>query len=196
MQAQASVGWRLTIHSSQARIGRRLVARLRLYSHPVAALLWVGLIQALGLMKRIVALLIFSIILTSADCSSGSSKHEPQAGISVDSTQTAVALDWLRSNKNESALATNRFGPTSAAIEFVEQLFAAGATQVLVVARFTEPERIAAEGGPYADELIVQLPKNPEQRSALFRIIAKETESEGFESPQDTGQATEALWWD
>src|SRR5690606_31797461 len=82
--------------------------------------------------------------------------------------QTAVALDWLRSNKNESALATNRFGPTSAAIEFVDELFQAGATQVYIVSRFYEPERVAAEGGPYADELIVQLPNNQEQRVKLF----------------------------
>ena len=147
-------------------------------------------------MKCIVALLILSSLLASTGCPKDSHETQAETVAPSESAQTAIALDWLRSNKNKSALATNRFGPTSAAIEFVEQLFSAGATQVFVVARFIEPERIAAEGGPYADELIVQLPDNPEQRAALFRIIAKETESEGFDPPQDTGQGTETLWWD
>ena len=155
-----------------------------------------GLTQALGLMKHIVTLLALSSLLAGTGCPKESPQPETQAVAVSDSAQTAIALDWLRSNKNESALATNRFGPTSAAIEFVEQLFAAGATQVFVVARYIEPERIAAEGGPYADELIVQLPSNPEQRAALFKIIARETQSEGFDPPQDTGQGTETLWWD
>jgi hypothetical protein len=72
----------------------------------------------------------------------------------------------------------------------------AGATQVYVVSRFYEPERVAAEGGPYADELVVQLPSNPEQRAKLFEILAKELGSEGFDPPVDNGQSTETLWWD
>jgi hypothetical protein len=145
-------------------------------------------------MKHIITSLVLATVLTSAGCPG--QPNDPPIGAQVETAKTAVALDWLRSNRNGSALATNRFGPTSSAIEFVEQLFAAGATQVYVVSRFNEPERIAAEGGPYADELVVQLPSNPDQRSRLFKIIATETAAEGFDPPLDTGQSTETLWWD
>lgn len=145
-------------------------------------------------MKHIVSLLIIVSLVLAAGCQKPLKDGEKITyGLPA---QTAVALDWLRSNKNESALATNRFGPTSAAIEFVDELFQAGATQVYVVSRFYEPERVAAEGGPYADELIVQLPRKSEQRAKLFEILAKETSSEGFDPPVDTGQNTETLWWD
>lgn len=145
-------------------------------------------------MKHIVGLLIIVSLARAIGCPMSSKDGEKITyGLPA---QKAVALDWLRSNKNESALATNRSGPTSAAIEFVDELFQAGATQVYVVSRFYEPERVAAEGGPYADELIVQLPGDPEQRVKLFEILAKETSSEGFDPPVDTGQNTETLWWD
>ena len=153
-----------------------------------------GLAQALGLMKTFVALLVLGSLLMGTGCPQKAS--DDQAEAKTEEAHTAVALDWLRSNKNESAFATNRFGPTSAAVSFVEQLFAAGATQVFVVSRFYEPDRIAGEGGPYADELLVQLPDDPEKRAKLFKIIAKETEEEGFDAPRDTGQSIESLWWD
>ena len=145
-------------------------------------------------MKHIAGLLIIVSLALATGCQKSSKdSQETTYGLPA---QTAVALDWLRSNKNKSALATNRFGPTSAAIEFVDELFKAGAAQVYVVSRFYEPDRVAAEGGPYADQLIVQLPSNPEQRVKLFEIIAKETSAEGFDPPVDTGQNAETLWWD
>ena len=145
-------------------------------------------------MKHIIVLLIVCALFTATGCPK--QPNSTQANAEADAAKTFVAINWLRSNKNTSAFATNRFGPTSAAIDFVENLLASGATQVFVVARFDEPERIAAEGGPYADQLIIQLPSDPKKRAALFRIIATETESEGFDPPQDTGQPTETLWWD
>lgn len=114
----------------------------------------------------------------------------------LDAKDTVPALAWLRANRNPSALATNRFGPTSAAIAFVEQLHEAGAVQVYVAEPLDEPERIADEGGPYADTLVVELPRDPAQRARLFEVIAREAVSEGFDPPRDRGQSTEMLWWD
>lgn len=110
--------------------------------------------------------------------------------------QKAPALTWLRSNGNPSALATNRFGDTSAAIVFVEQLLHAGAVNIYISDPYDEPERIAREGGPYADSLIVELPSATDQRAEIFRILAAEAESGGFVPPKDAGQNMELLWWD
>ena len=43
------------------------------------------------------------------------------------------ALAWLRGNRNKNALAHNHFAGTEAAIEAVESLYAAGATEVKVL---------------------------------------------------------------
>jgi len=145
-------------------------------------------------MKQISSLLIIASLALASGCPEKSEDNQKITyGLPA---QTAIAHDWLRNNKNTSAVATNRFGSTSNAIEFVDELLQAGATQVYVVSRFYESERVAAEGGPYADELIVQLPSNPVQRAKLFEILAKELGSEGFDLPVDTGQSTETLWWD
>jgi hypothetical protein len=46
--------------------------------------------------------------------------------------QGPEALEWLRKNKNISALASNRFGPTEEAVKFVEELYALGAEKVII----------------------------------------------------------------
>lgn len=153
-------------------------------------------------MKHIFDLLIIVSLALSVGC-----QKPPKDGQNITyglPARTAIALDWLRSNKNESALATNRFGPTSAAIEFVDELFQAGATQVYVVSRFYEPKRVAAEGGPYADELIVQLPSDPDESpKALLRIELKDASpgcapltraTAARESAQQTPECTNRTW--
>ncbi|MBA9027443.1 hypothetical protein [Peribacillus huizhouensis] len=70
------------------------------------------------------------------------------------------ALEWLKSNNNSSALASDRFGETVNAIKFVEKLYELGVLKVNVIGIQDEPERIEDEGGPYATSLIVDLPKD------------------------------------
>lgn len=124
----------------------------------------------------------------------------PQSPGAIDPRLQAMdktpALAWLRSNRNPSAFATNRFGETSAAVAFVEGLHAAGAVEVYVADPLAEPERLREEGGPYADTLLVALPADAKQRAALFAAFAKEATSEGFDPPVDEGQGMELLWWD
>ena len=51
-------------------------------------------------------------------------------------------------------------------------------------------------GGPYADALILDLPKDTEQRAKLFAIHASEVVVEGFSPERDRGQARLFFWWD
>lgn len=106
------------------------------------------------------------------------------------------ALAWLEANRNPYALASNRFGPTAKAREFINELLRLGAVQVYVADPMEEERRLKLEGGPYADTLIVELPKDKAARSALFKVFAAEAKREGFDPEPDKGQDQVLLWWD
>jgi hypothetical protein len=143
----------------------------------------------IGIAARI--FLVASVMQVAA-CSGGGWPSDS----SLEAMDRHPALDWLRANRNPSALATNRFGSTENAIAFVKRLTAAGATSVYVAEPLDEPERIEAEGGPYADTLIVELPDRQSDREALLQIIGDEARAQEAEPPQDRGQRFEVLWWD
>lgn len=113
--------------------------------------------------------------------------------------QPPEALEWLRANWNESALASNRFGPTVEAIRFVEQLYAKGATQVTIGNIMMLPNH---QWTPYADTLIIELPREPEKRHELFELMKDvgQPDEDGGELVEelltDCGQSTIRLWWD
>ncbi|WP_066061401.1 hypothetical protein [Neobacillus soli] len=94
--------------------------------------------------------------------------------------KTFEALEWLTTNKNPSALASDRFGETANAIKFVEKLYELGALKVNVIGILDEPERIEEEGGPYATALIVELPQE-DKREKLIQFYKKEMEEQGIE---------------
>ena len=104
------------------------------------------------------------------------------------------ALLWLEGNANPAALASNRFGETKNAIEFVRKLLEAGWEEVYVASLYTEEWRITAEGGPYADALILLLPENGRER--IFKIASEEAVRESFDPEPDIGQRELFLWWD
>ena len=90
------------------------------------------------------------------------------------------ALEWLKSNNNPSALASDRFGETINSIQFVEKLYELGATKESVIGIFDEPERLEDEGGPYATSLIVDLPQENEKRNKIIEFYKKEMEEQGI----------------
>ncbi|MEH7400785.1 hypothetical protein V7148_07350 [Gottfriedia acidiceleris] len=100
--------------------------------------------------------------------------------------KTFEALEWLKSNNNPPALATNRFGETIYAINFVEKLYELGAGKVSVVGIIDEKERIEDEGGPYAESLIVELPEDDVKRNDIIRFYEKEMEEQGIDEGEGT----------
>ncbi len=106
------------------------------------------------------------------------------------------ALTWLERNPNESALASNRFGATAKALDFVKMLYERGAVGVYVANVRDDPARIEAEKGPYADVLIVALPQDKEERAALFSIHASEAAGQRASKEADHGQNELFFWWD
>jgi hypothetical protein len=117
---------------------------------------------------------------------------------------TVEALQWLRDNRNNAALAGNRFHSTQEAIEFVQCLYDAGAEAVAIPIKriFSEAWRIEQEGGPYTETLLVKLPKELEKRRAVWRICEREYQREYGEeweqSPEDfiPSSGIVDLWWD
>ena len=106
------------------------------------------------------------------------------------------AAAWLRANWSEHALATNRFGTTARAVEFVDLLYKAGATEICVDNVMMLPNH---DWTPYADTLLVRLPQDPTKRSALFDLIehvGKPDQDGGDEPLIDSGQMEVRLWWD
>jgi hypothetical protein len=108
------------------------------------------------------------------------------------------ALDWLRDNKNESALASNRFGETRNAVRFVEALYSSGARLVIVPAESinSDDDFVKGEGGPYADALLVSLPTDEDKRRAVIALCQKELKREGFKLEEGMSNEQIYLWWD
>ena len=104
------------------------------------------------------------------------------------------ALEWLRANPNPSPLATNRFSARDEAVTFVEALYAAGATNVVIGNILMLPNDRWA---PYADMLLVDLPGDPAQRREMFELVDKIGRPDGDDAPLiEGGQSTIRLWWD
>lgn len=100
------------------------------------------------------------------------------------------ARDWLTRNSHPYALASKRFETTNDALEFVNEMYRAGASAVLV-----KEIRQEAEGG-YTDTLIVQLPDDKTAREKIFAISNLEARREGYSPETDSGQDELLLWWD
>lgn len=108
------------------------------------------------------------------------------------------ALQWLEANRNESALASNRFGETHHAIAFVKSLYAQGAKGVYIWQESItdDPETLEFEGGPYADALVVEMPEPGEVRNRLARTCHEELAREGFDSSEVDSSPRILLWWE
>ncbi len=110
------------------------------------------------------------------------------------------ALEWLRANGHEAALASNRFRSTAEAITFVEQLYAAGARRVFVPAdTIIDDEEERELGGPYSDSLVIQL-SGSDVPESLARLYCEEATLEGYDlregPPPPIAGRYLFLWWD
>jgi len=102
------------------------------------------------------------------------------------------ALAWLQRSDNESALASNRFGPTSKALQFVRALYSAGAVRVIVPEQCITKDDIET----YADGLVVTLPTEPAKRAEVWRLCAAELAREFGQRPDEPDEDEVLLWWD
>jgi hypothetical protein len=117
--------------------------------------------------------------------------HEGRFRPAADSYSGLEARRWLLRNRHEAPLAVNHFGSAAVARRFVDELYAAGATRVLV------PEdhiRDRDDGGPYADALVVFLPAATDARASVCRRCQRELDQP---EPFDANDPNPLfLWWD
>jgi outer membrane murein-binding lipoprotein Lpp len=108
------------------------------------------------------------------------------------------ALEWLKSNRNESALASNRFLGTENAVKYVKALYAAGAVKIVVPndTIHDDKDTMSFEGGPYADALVVTVPTEAGKRQAVIAMCRAELRREGFDSDEVETAPQIYLWWD
>ena len=113
-------------------------------------------------------------------------------------TDGPEALEWLKRNKNESALASNRFLETENAVKYVKALYAAGAVKVIVPKDtiHDDEDMVRGEGGPYADALVVTVPMEAGKRQAVVDMCRAELKREGFHSSEVETAEQIYLWWD
>jgi hypothetical protein len=110
------------------------------------------------------------------------------------------ALEWLRNNKSASGFAGNRFDSTQAAIIFVEEVYAAGASRAFIPddAIRADPTEVRESGGPYADAMVIELPETG--REALYRLFEREAVLEGYDDMKGDQSVIDGrylyLWWD
>lgn len=111
------------------------------------------------------------------------------------------AAEFIAQNANRSPFASNRF-EKSEALEFVSDLYHAGAVRVEVEFKsiLQEPERIAEEGGPYADALLVRAPgaRVGERHEDGLVIPILEVGDREFDADSVTKEGPDVyrLWWD
>ena len=104
------------------------------------------------------------------------------------------AREWIRNNAREGPLASNRFQGRDEALAFVDALYEAGAVRVVVEA-INDDKIEMAEGGPYADALLVRMPADRVKRQRLIAIVDFE-DSKGGQNVADVGRETIYFWWD
>ena len=103
------------------------------------------------------------------------------------------ARQWLCSNANVSAFAGNRFHTTGRALDFVETLYAAGATEVLIDNILTD--HVDTDGGPYADTLIVRF--SDERARGRLRELCEEAIGDiDGDGRVDEYPSEFHVWWD
>jgi hypothetical protein len=101
------------------------------------------------------------------------------------------ARRWLRRNGNPAPLGANHFPGATAARSFVEELYAAGATRVMVPEDHIQKDD---DGGPYADALVVFLPAAADARETVCQRCQRELDDP---EPFDVNDLNPIfLWWD
>lgn len=97
-------------------------------------------------------------------------------------TETEEALEWLRGATRKKPRTLGEDETTADSVQLVEELYAAGAVEVLAVEidRFDE--------GQNSGKLVIELSPAAQDREMVLEIAGKIAESQGFDRPLDSRQ--------
>ena len=95
------------------------------------------------------------------------------------------AREWLQANSHDAAMAVNHFSTTAAALEFVEQLYVAGAKRVFIPRDTIVDDSDELElGGPYADTMVIEV-ESADVSPTLEALYRAEATLEGWDRRRD-----------
>ncbi len=98
------------------------------------------------------------------------------------------ALAWLKGSMPGSYRFVFEW-PNKKSVDWVTNLYAVGAAQVLAV------DFARNAGYESVKHLLINLPTDAKQRSAVFAQVNKQVEEQGFSPMDDTGQEQLLIWF-
>jgi hypothetical protein len=100
----------------------------------------------------------------------------------IGAPETKEALVWLGGATRKKPRTLGEDETTADSVQLVEELYAAGAVEVLAV------EIVRYDEGENSGKLVIELPQNEQDREMVFDIAGKIAESQGFDRGTDNGQ--------
>jgi hypothetical protein len=100
----------------------------------------------------------------------------------IGAPETKEALDWLGGATRKKPRTLGEDETTADSIQLVEELYAAGAVEVLAV------EIVRYDEGENSGKLVIELPQTAQDREMVLDIAGKIAESGGFDRETDDGQ--------
>jgi hypothetical protein len=100
----------------------------------------------------------------------------------IGSPDTKEALEWLRGATPELFRSLGEHTSTGESIEWVENLYAAGAAKVLAV------DIVRYDDGENTGRLLIELSDDTAERTTVLSIVGEIAVSQGFDAEVDRGQ--------
>jgi hypothetical protein len=112
-------------------------------------------------------------------------KHEQLIHRLLSDPAKVEAQDWLKSEKTGKSRTVGSCETNRDSLEFVQEIYDLGASEILAVNIHAKPNSTGERTG----KLVVTLPQDPKQRSAIFDWCKRQGESLGFTPDADHGES-------
>ncbi len=112
-------------------------------------------------------------------------KHEQLIHRLLSDPAKVEAQDWLKSENTSKSRTVGACATTQDSLEFVQEIYNLGASEIFAVNIHTKPN----SAGERTGKLVVTLPEDPKQRSAIFDWCKRQGESLGFTPDADHGES-------
>jgi hypothetical protein len=112
-------------------------------------------------------------------------KHEKLIHRLLSDPAKVEAQDWLKSEKTGKSRTVGSCETNRDSLEFVQEIYNLGAPEIFAVNIHAKPN----SAGERTGKLVVTLPEDPKQRSAIFDWCKHQGESLGFTPDADHGES-------
>ena len=113
------------------------------------------------------------------------SEHEQLIQRLLSDPAKMETVDWLKSERPDERRTVGACETNLESLEFVQKIYDLGASEILAVNIHPHPNG----AGEHAGKLVVILPQNPGQRTAIFEWCRLQGDSLGFTPESDQGES-------